>query len=155
MKRSPMLRRTPLKAKTPLARTSRLLTTKPLARVSTLRRTRLVSRIKVRTAEQGADPEFKAFVQQQPCCACGALPPSHAHHETLGGRGKSQKAHDRRSLPFCFKDHDDFHLIRGRFKGWSREQRKAFQELEIERLQAIWDGIQDHGTAQEPMRLAI
>jgi len=120
-----------------------------------MKRTRLVSRVKVRTVEQGADPAYLAWVRTNPCCRCGAIPPNHAHHEILNGRGKSQKAPDSRTLPLCAQCHDDFHAVRGRFTGLTREQRKDFQDVEITRLRAIWNGIQDHGVAQEPERLAV
>lgn len=150
------MKRSPLQRKTPLARTSGLLTSKPLERVSELKRTAMKRKApKIRTASEGGDPEYLAFVRRQRCCACGSLPPSHAHHETLGGRGKSQKAPDRRTLPFCFGDHDDFHLVRGRFKGWSREKRKAFQEAEIDRLSGVWDYFKAFGVLAEPLQQAV
>src|SRR6478752_6475839 len=132
MKRTPLLRKTPLRAKTRLVSRSKLDTRKPLARVSMKRKA-----AKVRPASRGGDPAYLEFVRTRPCCACAAPPPSHAHHETLGGRGKAQKAHDRRTLPFCFQCHDDFHAVRGRFKGATREQRRVFQDDEIVRLQKI------------------
>ncbi len=144
MKRSPLLRRTPL------ARTSSLVT-----RSKPMRRTRLVSLVKARSREQGGDPAYLAWVRTQPCCRCGARPPSHAHHEILNGRGKSQKAPDARTLPLCARCHDDFHAVTGRFAGFTREQRRDFQDVEITRLRAIHAGIEDHGIAQEPMREAI
>ncbi len=120
-----------------------------------LRRSKLVSRVKARTADEGGYAKYLAFVRLQPCCRCGARPPNHAHHEILNGRGKSQKAPDSRTLPLCARCHDDFHAVRGRFAGLTREQRQDFQDVEITRLRAIWDGIQDHGVAQEPLRQAI
>ncbi len=120
-----------------------------------MQRSRLLSRATVRTAAEGADPAYLAFVRGLRCCACGALPPNHPHHEILNGRGKSQKAPDRRSLPLCFDDHDDFHLVRGRFSGWTKEQRRLFQADEIARLQSIYDERQRVGVWQEPLQQAI
>lgn len=144
MKRSPLLRRAPL------ARGSnRLVSTKPM------KRSRLVSKVpKPRAPERGGDPAYLAFVRTRPCCACGAPPPSHAHHKTLGGRGKGQKAPDRETLPFCFSCHDEFHGVRGRFSGATREQRRVFQDDEIARLNAIHDGIVALGVEQEPIARA-
>lgn len=127
-----------------------LSSSKPIERTAMKRRAP-----KARTVAQGADPEYLAFVRRQRCCACGSLPPNHAHHETLGGRGKSQKAPDRRTLPFCFGDHDDFHLVRGRFNGWSREKRKAFQSAEIDRLNGVWDYFKAFGVLAEPLQQAV
>lgn len=150
MKRAPLLRKSPLRAK------SSLVTRTKLARSAPMRRTRLAQKApKSRSPERGGDPAYLAFVRTRPCCACGARPPSHAHHETLGGRGKSQKAPDRRTLPFCFECHDDFHAVRGRFKGATREQRRVFQQDEIARLNAIHDGIVELGVEQEPLRRAV
>lgn len=120
-----------------------------------MKRTRLVSRVKARTAAQGGDEAYLAWVRTHPCCRCGARPPSHAHHEVLNGRGKSQKAHDARSLPLCARCHDDFHAVRGMFAGFTREQRRDYQDLEITRLRLIWAGLLDHGIAQEPQQLCI
>lgn len=120
--------------------------------IATRKRFRTLGRGKRKTE---TDPKYLAWVRTNPCCACGAEPPNHAHHEILNGRGKSQKAPDARTLAFCFKDHDDFHLVRGKFRGWTREQRKLFQSDEISRLREIWHGIQDHGVAQEPARNSV
>lgn len=149
MKRGPLLR------KTPLVRTSSLVTTKPLARSNLLRRTRLVSRVKARTAEEGGDEAYLDFVRGLPCCACGTAPPNHPHHEILNGRGKSQKAPDRRTLSLCFDDHHDFHRGLRRFSGWTREQKRVFQDDEITRLQSIYDERQRLGVWQEPLSVAI
>lgn len=144
------MKRSPLLGKSTLARTSSLVT-----RSKPMRRTRLVSRVKTRTAEQGGDRVYLAWVRTHPCCRCGALPPSHAHHEILNGRGKSQKSPDARTLPLCARCHDDFHGVTGRFAGFTREQRRDFQDVEITRLRAIYAGIRDHGVAQEPLQHAV
>src|SRR4051812_28875508 len=116
MKRSALLRRTPLaRGESKLARS------KPLPRAklepkSTLRRTRFKQKPAYqRTPEEGGDPVYLAWVRTHPCCRCGKHPPSHAHHEILNGRGKSQKAPDHRTLPFCEECHDQFHAVTGRF----------------------------------------
>lgn len=156
MKRTPLLRKSPLKSKSRLVSRSKLETRKPLLRLSALKRSRVKQKApRVRTAEQGGDADHLAFVRLQPCCACGAPPPNHAHHEIFGGRGKSQKAPDRRSLAFCAKDHADFHAGLGRFRGWTREQKRDFQDIEISRLLAIKADVETLGVWQEPDRIAV
>lgn len=184
MKRTALLRRTPLARGAsklsrgkPLERTAFKSRAKPLARKPWPNRLALASKLlrgvglplsleekaiikrkhfrSISKRKSRPDPEFLAFVRSQPCCACGAEPPNHAHHEILNGRGKGQKAPDARTLPFCFRDHDDFHLIRGKFRGWTREQRQVFQSSEIDRLREIWRGLKEHGVLQEPARKAV
>ncbi len=156
MKRTELKRKTPLRPKTGLKRGKPLVSRTRLESGSTLRRTRFKQKVpRQRTAAEGGDPEYLAWIRTHPCCRCGACPPSHAHHEILNGRGKSQKAPDARSLPFCFGCHDQFHGVTGRFRGFTKEQRRDYQDIEITRLRAIWRGIQDHGVAQEPEALAI
>lgn len=150
------MKRSPLQRRTPLARTSGLLTSKSLERVSGLRRTAMKRRApKVRAPEEGGDEAYLQFIRELPCCACGAFPPNHPHHEILNGRGKSQKAPDRRSMPMCFDDHHDFHRGLGRFAGWTREQKRVFQTDEIARLQSIHDERQRLGVWQEPLQQAV
>lgn len=165
--RSTLKRKTPLRAKPPLPASTPMGLVSTIRRVAlkrdheslrrskAMRRARLVARIKVRTVEQGADLEYLAWVRTNPCCRCGASAPSHAHHEILNGRGKSQKAPDARTLPLCFRCHDDFHAVRGRFAGFTREQRRDFQEVEITRLRQVHAGLLDHGIAQEPLPRAV
>lgn len=160
--RKPLLRRSELRANpvdpvTGEKRWSTFKTPTKATLVSTtrLKRSRLVSLVKARTSAQGGDLPYLAWVRTQPCCRCGARPPNHAHHEILNGRGKSQKAPDARTLPLCARCHDDFHAVTGRFAGFTREQRRDFQDIEITRLRAVHAGIVDHGVAQEPLHESI
>jgi hypothetical protein len=166
LKRAELVRKTPLRTgpstlrRTSMVRKAPLRSGLPQSReelaISRRKTYRTLAKVKLTSKRVGyKDPKYLAWVRTHPCCACGAFPPNHAHHETLGGRGKSQKAPDSRSLPLCFRCHDDFHLVRGRFKGWTKQQRRDFQDVEITRLRAIWAGIQDHGVAQEPIAEAV
>lgn len=107
---------------------------------SYLKRKKPMSRVaaKQRSAEEGGDEAYLAFIRSLPCCACGARAPSHAHHETGGGRGKGQKAPDRRTLPLCFRCHRQFHDLNGRFEGFTAEGKRVWQDLEILRCQELY-----------------
>lgn len=156
MKRTELKRKTPLRSKSALKRGKPLVSRSRLETRSALRRTRMKQKApRQRAAAEGGDPEYLAWIRTHPCCRCGARPPSHAHHEILNGRGKSQKAPDARTLPLCAACHDQFHAVTGRFHGFTREQRKDYQDTEITRLRLIWAGIKDHGVAQEPAALPI
>lgn len=109
MKRSP-LKRTPFKRKPP----------------------------RVRTAKQGGDPTYLCFVRSLPCCICQKAAPSHPHHATLLGRGKSQKSHDHQTMPMCFECHRAFHDLSGYFDGWTRDGLVLFQELQVQCTRGLW-----------------
>jgi len=78
-----MKRSTPLKAKT------------PMRRVSAKKRAH-------KAAEKAAGAwEHMAAVKGLPCCACGAPPPSQAHHVT----GDKKPRSDFRVIPLCYECH--------------------------------------------------
>jgi hypothetical protein len=152
VKRSPLLRRTPL------ARSSKLVTAQPLARLSHLKRSTF--KRKRRRPKSGDHPAYKAWVKTQACVVgghrCGRAEP----HHIIDGRGAQRKgmgqtARDRDALPLCRAHHNEFHDGNGFCQGWSKEQRRVFQEQEIERLNKIWDDLCELGVLQEPMREAI
>lgn len=68
-----------------------------------------------------------ALVWEDPC-----LGVTTAHHHT-GHRGLSRKSNDRRTFPLCAKHHDDFHTGSGYFSGWSKEERRIWQDVMVER----------------------
>lgn len=149
MKRTALLRRTPLRS------TRSLLTAKPLVRASELKRTSL--KRKPRRPKPGDDPAYKAFVKAQPCCVggkrCGKVDP----HHLIDGKGDAKKgmgqtAPDRFLLPICRRHHDAFHDGKGFCRGWDAAQRLTFQEQEVERLRAIWADLHLLGVLQEPLR---
>lgn len=144
------MKRTALLRRAPLARGSSL-----LSRSKPMKRTRLVSRVKVRTTEQGGDEAYLDFVRGLPCCVYGTAAPSHAHHETGNHRGKGLKAHDHRTMPMSFRAHREFHDGTGFCKGWSRVERLAWQSAEIDRVRAIWLEFQETGVLVEPLPIAI
>ena len=102
----------------------------PLSRKTPMRRA-----AKTRPSSHGGDLVYLARVRSLPCCVCRAPPPSHAHHET--GWGMGLKAPDRRAFPLCAKDHRDFHDGKGRFDGWTANERRVWQEEEILEMQSI------------------
>lgn len=103
-----------------------------------MRRTAMLRHAKqARPPEEGGDEAYLDFVRSLPCCACGKNAPSHAHHETGGGRGKGQKAPDNRTMPLCFQCHREFHSVSGRFDGFTFDGKRMWQEMEIERVQEL------------------
>jgi hypothetical protein len=78
-----------------------------------------------------------------PCAAPGApagcLGPMTVHHDTHQ-RGLGQKAPHDRGIPMCWRHGvHDFHGGLGPFAGWNREKRRAWQEKQVARHQALWD----------------
>jgi hypothetical protein len=53
------------------------------------------------------NPKYKAFIQQQKCYICRALPPSHHHH--IFAEGVGTKCSDYESMPLCNDHHREFH----------------------------------------------
>jgi hypothetical protein len=152
VKRSALLRKTPLRAK------SSLLTAKPLARVSGLKRTAF--KRKPRRPKPGDEPLYKAWVKTLPCCVggkrCGKADPHHLIDGNGDARkGMSQTAPDRYLLPMCRYHHELFHAGKGVFAGFDAALRLTFQEQECERLRSIWRDLNELEVLQEPARLAI
>jgi hypothetical protein len=138
MKRAPLLRKTPLRSKSRLVSRTQLKATATLARGKEMKRTRMKQKPPTpRTAEQGGDEAYLDFVRGLPCCVYGTAAPSHAHHETGNGRGKGQKAHDRRTMPMSARAHREFHDGKGYFEYWTAEARRIWQDIEIQRVQAL------------------
>jgi len=75
------------------------------------------------------------WVRSLDCCACGKRPPSHAHHRTLSGRGKSQKSPDDQTMPLCFKCHSDLHSLTGRFANFDRSMLDRWQRSQVDHFQ--------------------
>lgn len=84
----------------------------------------------------GKDPAHLGHLHTLPCALvthpiAGATPCSRdleVHHST-NGRGKSQRTDDRKAFPLCAKHHRaEFHERRGTFEGWTREQRREWQD---------------------------
>jgi hypothetical protein len=80
--------------------------------------------------------EYKAAVRALPCCACGVIPPDGCdpHHITyVHGIGK--KSSDFETIPMCRGCHDDFHVMRGRFRTMPRDRRRVWQRDHVVRTQ--------------------
>lgn len=95
----------------------------------------------------GEDPEYLAWLRQQPCafveCQCPAeLGPTQAHHHTRGGgfnkRGKGQKAHDHEAFPLCLKCHRRFHDAAGPFRDWNKATRNEWQDRQVAHYRAVF-----------------
>lgn len=91
--------------------------------------------------KHGGDAAYLRFVRSLGCCApgCTALRASEAHHRT--GAGLALKAHDRETMPLCgpMGCHQDFHDGRGAFRGWTREERAAWQDAQIRTTQVMYE----------------
>jgi hypothetical protein len=81
------------------------------------------------------DKRYLDFIRRQRCCACGALPISHAHHVT--GAGMALKAADRDAIPLCARCHADLHEFRHAFHV-SREVREAWQRKQVDEHRALY-----------------
>ncbi len=66
-----------------------------------------------------------------------------------------QTAADKDSFPMCRKHHEEFHGGIGFCKGWDKDQRRSFQEQEIERFNTMYAEQQELGVLQEPARRAV
>lgn len=163
MKRSPLLRRTELRAKEFDAAGNRRFSTFAapsvgLATTSLLARTSI--KRKPRRAKPGDEPLYKAWVKTLPCCVGGERCRKADPHHLIDGngdarKGMSQTAPDRYLLPMCRMHHDLFHAGKGVFAHFVEAQRLTFQEQECERLRAIWAGLTEFGVWQEPLQKAV
>jgi hypothetical protein len=164
MKRTPLARNTPLKAKSVDPKTGeRRFSTfaQPIgaaARTSSLKRTRM--QLRRRRAKPGDDPAYKAWIKTFPCVVGGLRCEESDPHHIIDGRGAQRKgmgqtAKDRDTFPMCRQHHDEFHDRVGFCKGWTDDERRTFQEQEIERFQALHRDKEELGVLQEPVRRAI
>ena len=60
--------------------------------------------VSAETKREREAPGHLSKIRLMPCCACGKLGPSEAHH-LKSGRGKATKGPNRSSLPLCWEDH--------------------------------------------------
>lgn len=77
------------------------------------------------------DPDYLEWIRRQPCCVPGCGKAAEAHHPRHAV-GLAQRAHDHRAIPLCPEHHGAgiHRLTSGFFKGWSREQVRAFCDRE-------------------------
>lgn len=91
----------------------------------------------------GEDPEYTDRVAALPCRAsslsrCNG--PVQVHHRSTGRnrvavKGADRRAHDHDSMPLCMGHHTvDWHGNTGAFKGWSRDQRTAWEDEQVARV---------------------
>ncbi len=105
MKRTPLLRKSPMK--------------------------RYVHRPKVGDTRNGGDFDRLVWMRKQPCCACNAPPPSHAHHFIGKLKGLAMKAPDSETLPLCLQCHKNLHEKLGMFRVMDRPALKSWQWAKI------------------------
>jgi hypothetical protein len=93
------------------------------------------------------DRSYLAWVRTRPCVYVGARDvqrlwpcsgPTEPDHESMG-RGKGTKADDDRSYPICHRHHMDRHGLCGPFKGWVRDQLRAWIAARIDEAQAKYE----------------
>lgn len=113
-----------------------------LLRKNSLRRKKFmsISRTTKRQNREG-DPAYLSWIGSLPCSICDSKPPNHAHHST--GAGMGTKSHDREAMPMCWRHHRDFHDGKGIFDSWTREERRIWQELQVQRCQKLYSTISD------------
>ena len=80
----------------------------------------------------GEDREYIQFVRGMKCrmwlhdlCSRGI----HAHH--AGERGLGQRAHDHTAIPMCPIHHTAWHDCQIPFRGWPKEERRAWAARQI------------------------
>jgi hypothetical protein len=93
------------------------------------------------------DQDYMRRVAKLPCCApqirivstddeCDHQGPVQAHH--AGRRpGTSLKADDRTCIALCLKHHAHWHGATGVFRGWDKQERRAWSDAAIEGTIAI------------------
>ena len=144
MKRTPLKRRTPLRARrnipgAELARSpAKSLRKKPLRRNRVNGDTRKYSRTHRRPArrQEGIDLAYRRRVRALPCAArdlgtpCrGPIDPHHPRHLASG---MGTKAPDRCAIPLCRWHHVyELHAVSGAFKGWRRARLVAWQDQQV------------------------
>lgn len=86
----------------------------------------------------GDDAERLTWLRSCPCAKCKRAAPSEAHHHT-GRRALSRRASDEDAMPLCLQCHRDFHGATGAFKGWTKRQRRAWQDATVELYRALYE----------------
>ena len=121
MKRSPLARKTRLKARREEPRrSSRVVDDDYLSRVSTMHC------VAIRMMDMDE-------LVRHPCYG-----PMHAHHmREASFAGAGQKPSDSFCVPFCQQHHDQWHSNSGIFKGLSKEWRKHFAAAAVEETREL------------------
>lgn len=93
------------------------------------------------------DKAYTAWLRScRSCASCGTDRDLEIHHHT-GRRGFGQRASDKDAMPLCRRCHHDFHHASGRFKGYDKAMRRAFQDMAVRVLRLDWD--REHGSPEE------
>lgn len=150
MKRSPLRRRTPLRAKkrmlhppatpTPAAIKKRM-AAKKLAR-STLKRTGRLRPRSLKNRKQPRNFPYMRWIKTLPCAACGRMGSEAAH---TGPRGLGQKSSDESCIPLCADHHrtgrDAIHVLGPR----RFEDIHGFVVVDlVRRLNEVWAVVEAH-----------
>lgn len=90
----------------------------------------------------GEDKEYTKWLRAKPCSMCGSSDsfndPIQIHHSTRR-RALGRRAHDHDSMPLCLRCHRHFHDAAGRFAGWTRGMRRAWQGEMVRKLRAEYE----------------
>jgi len=57
------------------------------------------------------NPEYLAWIRQQPCLVCYRSPCVAHHEQEVGHGGMGTKCSDRRGVPLCYECHNDRHMM--------------------------------------------
>jgi hypothetical protein len=87
-----------------------------------------------RERDPDRDPQHLAFLRSLPCAVLAHPLPGatrcrygvEAHHPT--GAGMALRDGDTRAFSLCHGHHMEFHDLRGTFRGWTKAQRRDWQE---------------------------
>lgn len=158
MKRTELRRKTRLVAKKAMKRGGSLTTKTQLKRTTMLRKTPLkAKRRRAKPGDEPAYKAF--VKAQPCCVGgkrCGKVDPHHIiNGKGVDRKGVGQTAPDRTLLALCRRHHDEFHDRRGFAKGWDDARRLVFQQDEASRLRQIWNDLNELEVLQEPDRVAV
>lgn len=87
-------------------------------------------------------PDHRAQVRKLPCCAPNAPRGCNgrmtASHLDVGEeKGMGMKAGDQACVPHCWKHGADWDLRDGPFRGWTKDERRAYAEEAIHETQVV------------------
>ena len=121
----------------------------PLQRKSPMKRSAIKpKRPKVEDTRKGADFDRLVWMRQQPCCACDAPPPCHAHHFIGKLKGMALKAPDSETMPLCLQCHKNLHEKLGMFRVMDRGDMKSWQWAKISHYRLLYQRFLSHKLAQ-------
>lgn len=90
--------------------------------------------------EPARDPEYLTRVRELPCCAIGlakhsCMGPRISHH--AGRHAAGVKCSDYEAISLCSLAHTNIHDLNGCFRGYTREQVRAFEDAAIAETQRV------------------